>query len=147
MSLLDVIYKRGWAFPPTFSLESGAELAADFIADIEQSLRILFNTLPAERVMHPWYGCDLHAVMFENVNATLLTAITEQIRSSIEVWEPRVELMDVAADFADVSQLSPGQSGFNVLRLQVSYRIKGMEPLFSIEGNLDVGEGQGGYFT
>lgn len=147
MASLDSIYGRGWAFPPAFTLEDGVVMAADYLADIQQSLRILFNTLPAERVMHPWFGCDLHSVMFENVTAYLLEQITALIRTSIEEYEPRVMLIRVEADFADVKTLGlDDQSGFDVLRVQVSYRIRGMESTFLLEGLLDIGDGQGSYF-
>ncbi|PHM38161.1 phage baseplate protein [Xenorhabdus mauleonii] len=131
------IYGCGWAFPPTFSLKEGAKLVKDY-EDIQQSLYILFNTLPAERVMRPWYGCDLHAVMFENVTASLLIDIKALIRHSIEEYEQRVFLVAVDAEFDD--------NTLGLLRIQVSYQIRGMSQVFIIDGLLDLADGRRGYF-
>ncbi|HEI8868283.1 TPA: GPW/gp25 family protein [Serratia odorifera] len=136
-STLNGIYGRGWAFPPAFTVEEGALLVEDY-EDIQQSLRILFNTLPAERVMRPWYGCDLHSLLFENVTSALLTNITTLIRRSIEEYEQRVSLVAVNAEFDD------GATG--LLRIQVSYQILGMAQVMTIDGALDLADGRGGYF-
>lgn len=146
MASLETLYGRGWAFPPVFTLQDGAVLAADYIEDIQQSLRILFNTLPLERLIHSWYGCDLHALMFENVNADLLTRIKNTISRSMDDYETRVTLVNVEAIFEDVSLLGAGQNGFNVLRVQVSYIIRGTSQVFMQEGMMDVGDGQAGAF-
>lgn len=147
MASLDSLYGRGWAFPPAFTLSEGAILAADYIEDIQQSLRILFNTLPLERLVHSWYGCDLHALMFENVNADLLTQLRQTIGQSMADYEPRVSLITVEAMLDDVSLLGGGQEGFNVLRIQVSYTIRGTGQVFMEEGVMDISNGQGGYFV
>lgn len=147
MPTLDEIHGRGWAFPPRFSLLSGAALAANYVEDIQQSLRILFNTLPLERVMHARYGCDLHEVVFSNVNADLLQRITTLVRESITRYEPRVALIGVEAIYDDVSVLRTGQSGYKVLRLQVSYKIQGTDQVLTEEGVMDVLDGRGGVFA
>ncbi|MEG6258820.1 GPW/gp25 family protein [Enterobacter bugandensis] len=136
-STFNGVYGRGWAFPPQFTLNDGAVLVEDY-EDIRQSLRILFNTLPAERVMHPWYGCDLHELVFENINSTLLSNIRALVRESIEQYEQRVVLNDVIAE-ADSSY--PG-----LLRVQVSYYIHGMAEAQVITGMLDLADGRRGYF-
>lgn len=148
MALPASIDNRGWAFPPQFELEEGVVLAKDYIEDIQQSLRILFNTLPLERIIHSWYGCDLHALVFENVNADLLERIKVVISRSIAEYEPRVSLNSVVALFGDDSVPGTGGlAGINVLRVQVSYRIRGTDPVYVEEGLLDVSDGQAGYFA
>ncbi len=147
MASLGSLYGRGWAFPPTFTLDNGAVLAADYIEDIQQSLRILFNTLPMERLVHSWFGCDLHSLVFENVNADLLARIKNTISQSIADYEPRVNLVSVEAYYEDASALGRGLEGFDVLRVQVSYTIRGSDLVFVEEGVMDIGDGQGGYFV
>lgn len=147
MALPVSIDNRGWAFPPSFSIEEGAILAADYVEDIQQSLRILFNTLPFERIIHSWYGCDLHALVFENVNADLLENIKNAVSKSIAEYEPRISLISVVADFDDAGILGVGRKGFKALRVQVSYQIRGTDPIFVEEGILDVSDGQMGYFA
>ena len=48
---------RGWSFPPEFDRQSLAVNMVSADADIAQSLTILLNTSPGERVMNPAYGC------------------------------------------------------------------------------------------
>jgi len=85
--------------------------------------------------------------MFENVNADLLTHLRKIIGQSMADYEPRVSLVNVEAMFDDVSLLGRGQEGFNVLRVQVSYSIRGTGQVFMEEGVMDISNGQGGYFV
>ena len=50
---------RGWSFPPRFDDRQYTIMMVEEEEDIRQSLRILFSTLPGERLMKPDYGCDL----------------------------------------------------------------------------------------
>jgi phage baseplate assembly protein W len=90
----------GWAFPPQF-LKEGAtvEMVSDR-EDIEQSLGILLSTLPGERLMQPRYGCDLTPLIFEPLTTSLITDISDRVRSSILYFEPRIvpEKISVTAD-------------------------------------------------
>ena len=54
---------RGWSFPPRF-INGGVQMSEDE-ADIQASLHVLFGTAPGERFLHPDYGLDMRALMFE----------------------------------------------------------------------------------
>ncbi|TCD10404.1 hypothetical protein EZ449_08615 [Pedobacter frigidisoli] len=86
----------GWAFPPKIikygdSNHFATNMASD-VADINQSLEILFGTAVGERVMQAEYGCNLDDMLFEPINVTLVTRITERIRRAIIYYEPRIKL-------------------------------------------------------
>jgi len=85
----------GWSFPPTFSkAEQGVQMVSAE-EDIQQSLEILLSTRPGERVMHPEYGCNLDIMLFEPLTTTLITYVSDMIRTSILYFEPRIDLLKV----------------------------------------------------
>ena len=63
--------------------------------DIAESLHVLLSTRPGERIMVPGYGCSLESLLFESINLTLTTQITELIRTAILYYEPRIDLENV----------------------------------------------------
>jgi phage baseplate assembly protein W len=87
---------KGWAFPPLITKYQGtAAFATQMVSevtDINQSLEILFGTAVGERVMQAEYGCNVEDMIFEPLNVTLVTRITERIRRAIIYYEPRIKL-------------------------------------------------------
>lgn len=132
------IYGRGWAFPPTFSVPvsplQGVTMVEDQ-EDVRQSLQILFNTMPGERVMRPEYGCDLNSIMFENLCDDLLADIGRRITESIIRYETRVVLTSV-----HVTQDKDNPSQLDV---NVAYRIRGSGMSGQLNAQLDTADGQG----
>jgi uncharacterized protein len=93
----------GWGFPPTFSRPlQGVEMVSG-VADIRESLHILFSTAQGERVMVPLYGCDLWRMVFRDLTTTLLTELKDMVEQAIVLWEPRIDLLavDVVQDLAE----------------------------------------------
>lgn len=86
----------GWSFPPKITKYSGSDsFATDMVSDVKdinQSLEILFGTAVGERVMQADYGCNINDMIFEPINVTLVTRITERIRRAIIYYEPRIKL-------------------------------------------------------
>ncbi|WP_428223905.1 GPW/gp25 family protein [Flavobacterium sp.] len=85
----------GWSFPPTFSKLSATVATVSDEEDVHQSLQILLSTQLKERVMRSDFGCDLSAMLYENITFTLLTKIKEIIKNAILLYEPRIDLINV----------------------------------------------------
>lgn len=83
---------RGWSFPPTFIKEGGHVQMVEAEQDIRNSLFILLSTSVGERIMQPEYGSQIHKLVFEPIDPTFSTFMTEQIRTAILYFEPRVTL-------------------------------------------------------
>ena len=64
---------------------------------VRQAILLLLSTAPGERVMRPAYGCPLHRLMFAENNATTAGLAIHYVRSAIERWEPRVEIVTLDA--------------------------------------------------
>jgi phage baseplate assembly protein W len=78
------------------SATGGLEMV-DGHASIRQAVLLLLSTLPGERVMRPGYGCDLHRLLFQPNDDTTAGLAIHYVRSAVETWEPRVELLAVDA--------------------------------------------------
>ena len=89
---------RGWAFPPAFDSGTGAARLVQAEEDIAESLRILMETRPGERIMHPNYGCRLHDLVFEPMSSETEAEIEVAISRAILFFEPRIKLGAVTVD-------------------------------------------------
>ena len=65
---------------------------------IARSIKNIVFTIPGEKFFNENFGSDISAVLFENINDISASAIEDQIRISIENYEPRVELIEVKAN-------------------------------------------------
>ncbi len=132
------VYGRGWKFPPTFS--SSGVVMTEGIANVRQSMRVLFQTQPRERIMRPNYGCDLQSAMFCTINEDLLAEIQTQVTESIFRHEPRAALESV-----DAHQHQTAQSP-NTLQVDVLYRLAGSQQIDQLSGRLDLAQARIGGF-
>lgn len=98
----------GWAFPVSFDLPSFTVNTASEVEDIEQSLTILLNTRPGERVMRPDYGCGLQDLQFESLSDSLIAYVNDLIANAILFYEPRVLLRGINID-TDPSAIQEGR--------------------------------------
>ncbi len=106
----------GWGFPPTFSNLSGTVETVSDEKDIGQCLHILLTTRLKERVLRSDFGCDLSALLYENITITLLTKIKGIIENAILLYEPRIDL--IAVDFNNEETLN------GIINIEISYKIR-----------------------
>ena len=85
---------------------------------IIRSVRNLVETIPTERFFDSDLGTDVRASLFENFNATTVTIIEDQVRSTIRRYEPRVDDIGVEVD---------GLPDRNALDVKVIFTIKGLD--------------------
>ncbi|WP_312078176.1 GPW/gp25 family protein [Chryseobacterium sp.] len=106
----------GWSFPPAFNkLQATVETVSDE-EDVFQSLHILLSTQLKERVMRSDFGCDLSAMLYENITVTLLTKIKGIITEAILKYEPRVDLLEV--EFFNENNTD------GLINIEITYRIR-----------------------
>ncbi len=94
---------RGWAFPPAFDAVTGEAQLVTEDEDIIQSLRILFETRPGERVMHPTYGCRIWDYLFDPMNASTMRTMEAAIAQAILFFEPRITLEHTKVHIVDAT--------------------------------------------
>ena len=62
---------------------------------IRGALRNLIHTNHYDRPFHPEIGCQIHSLLFENMDSFTANIAERTIRDSIRKHEPRVDLLDV----------------------------------------------------
>ena len=62
---------------------------------IARSLRNIVFTTPGEKFFNQSFGSRISESLFENIDEITATIIVDEIRESIENYEPRVQLIDV----------------------------------------------------
>ncbi len=85
---------QGLAFPLQVTPRGEIALAAGE-RDIEQSIRIILETSPGERVMRPEFGCRIHELIFAPNDAATQGLLILYIEQALERWEPRVKVQEV----------------------------------------------------
>jgi len=60
---------------------------------IARSLKNIVFTLPGEKFFNPDFGSRISASLFENINDVTASIIVDEIISSVERFEPRVQLL------------------------------------------------------
>ena len=68
---------------------------------IARSVRNLVLTIPGERPFQPVLGTGVNNLLFDNMDKLTASAIRSELRTTIENYEPRVEINEiiVEADF------------------------------------------------
>ena len=62
---------------------------------IARSIRNLIMTVPGERFFNPILGSDVMGLLFESIDELTAEEISDQIKITVENFEPRVVLTDV----------------------------------------------------
>ena len=107
---------RGWAYPVTIDPTTGGIEAAEYEADIRQSILIIIGTAQGERVMRPDFGCGIHDLVFEAIDSMLLTRIQTTVTDSMVKYEPRIEVLSVNVD--------PTEAADGLLTIDFEYRVR-----------------------
>jgi len=109
------IIGTGVAFPLGVD-RRGALALARGEEDINQAISIILATAPGERPMRPEFGCDVHDLVFDTVDAAMIGRMETAIRAALDRWEPRIEVTDIEFDLDGVAE--------GRLDITVGYRIR-----------------------
>jgi phage baseplate assembly protein W len=86
---------------------SGLGQVCQSYADVHQTLRIIFSTIPGEDPFRPTFGCDLTQFLDRPLTVAI-PAIIGAISAAIADWEPRITLesVDVVASTTNLGTLT-----------------------------------------
>ena len=106
LSAQDDFLGRGWSFPVGLALDDDIAMVED-AEDIRQSIRIILETDPGERVMRPDFGAGLRRLLFEPITTNTLALVQNRVEEALTTWEPRIDVIDVnvSADEAPSGRL------------------------------------------
>tara|TARA_B100000287_G_scaffold239808_1_gene225460 strand:- start:9970 stop:10371 length:402 start_codon:yes stop_codon:yes gene_type:complete len=85
---------------------------------IARSIRNIVFTLPGEKFFNPSFGSRISGSLFENIDDITGDVINDEIKNSINNWEPRVDLIEV------ITIPDPDNNSYNV---SVEYEIIGAD--------------------
>ncbi len=100
---------------------------------IHQSLLMLLSTRPGERVMRPRYGCPLHRLVFQPLDATTAGLAIHYVERAVSTWEPRVEILAITAE--------PGHASSAQLDVMLRYKVRATQAVDAIAFEIDLGGG------
>ncbi|MFI8106602.1 GPW/gp25 family protein [Streptomyces sp. NPDC086023] len=86
----------GWAFPLGVGATGGIALVRGD-TELEQAMKMILSTYPGERPMRPGFGCRLRDYVFRDTGYQTMAMLSEEVRTSLIAWEPRVDVDGVRA--------------------------------------------------
>jgi phage baseplate assembly protein W len=129
------IIGRGWWFP--IKPVSGRLHLIDGEEKIRESIWIILSTSPGERVLNPEFGCGIHDLMFEPNSATLRGEVQEKVRTALQRWEPRIDVLGVRTETPE------GTDARNYLLIRIDYRIRTTNAFYNLVYPFFIREGVG----
>jgi phage baseplate assembly protein W len=107
---------RGWSMPVELDPRTGLVAGVAYEADIRQSILIILETAPGERVMRPNFGCGIHELVFSAVDSTAMQRIRSVVEEALRRCEARIEVLGVNVDEAATDE--------GKLLVEVEYRVR-----------------------
>jgi phage baseplate assembly protein W len=72
--------------------------------DIDQAIGVILGTAPGERPMRPAFGCEVHDLVFDTIDAAMVGRLDAAVRAALDRWEPRIEVTGIEADLSRVDE-------------------------------------------
>ena len=91
---------------------------------VKESIRNLLLTNKGERLMQPNLGGNIRAMLFEIITPGVMTMIEDQVRTTIDLYETRAELIDV---------LVTSNIDDNVVKIEVQFYIRNNQQPISVD--------------
>jgi uncharacterized protein len=107
---------RGWAFPVALDPRTGLVAGVAHEEDIRQSIMIILETSPGERVMRPNFGCGIHDLVFAAVDTTVIQQIRSTVDEALRLWEARIDVLNINVDEAATAE--------GKLLVEIEYRVR-----------------------
>lgn len=107
---------RGWAMPVELDPRTGLVASVAYEEDIRQSIMIILETAPGERVMRPNFGCGIHELVFTVVDSTAIQQIRSTVQEALRRCEARIDVLDVTVEEAATRE--------GKLLVQIEYRVR-----------------------
>jgi uncharacterized protein len=97
------ILGSGLAFPLGVDRRGSVALAHGE-DDIEQAIGVILSTAPGERPMRPEFGCEVHDLIFDTIDAAMVGRMDTAVRNALDRWEPRIVVTGIDFDLSEVDE-------------------------------------------
>jgi len=100
MSLLNRL-GRGWDFPVRPDPRAGALAYTGGPEKVRQSIGIILDTEPGERIMRPIFGCGLRRFLMKPNTTATRALIKQEVERALAAGEPRIKVNAVVVEPGD----------------------------------------------
>lgn len=107
---------RGWAMPVAIDPRTGLVASVAYEEDIRQSILIILETAPGERVMRPNFGCGIHDLVFATMDSSTLQRVRSTVEEALRRREARIDVLGVTVDESVASE--------GKLLVEIEYRVR-----------------------
>ena len=127
---------RGWAFDlqiegdrTIIPLGIGVDIDGEITMstheqNIKESIWIILNTAPGERMMRPDFGCGIHNYAFSTVDTATRTLIETSIKEALTLYEPRIRLTEVKTSTENIDK--------GALTISIQYTVRDTDNRFNL---------------
>ncbi len=115
---------RGWAFPVRLEAGSGRIAQVEEEQDIRESLLIILQTEPGERLMHPEFGAGLRAVLHGVNSAATRALVQHRVKQALIQWEPRIHVDRVLVKTRDQQP--------NLIDIDIGYTVRRSNTFYNL---------------
>lgn len=92
---------RGWPYPVAVDPDRhGLEYVAG-PDKVRESIWVVLDTDPGERLMRPSFGCGLRRYLHEPNSVAVRALIKHDVERALVAWEPRIKVTDVTVTPGD----------------------------------------------
>lgn len=89
---------RGWDFPPLPDAGTRSLRLVDGPEKVRQSIWLILETEPGERIMRPQFGCGLRRYLMKPNNSATRALMQNDVVRALAMWEPRIKLQQVSVE-------------------------------------------------
>jgi len=100
-SMLKTFLGKGWPFPLQPNVVNNEINYVEGAEVVRQSIWMILQTEPKERIMRPDFGCGLRRYLMQPNNSTTWSGMQRDIELSLGRWEPRIKLEEVKVQGGD----------------------------------------------
>lgn len=103
---------NGWAFPVRVDSDVHGLRYVDGPEKVRESIWIILDTEPGERIMRPTFGCGLRRYLGEPNTVAVRALVKHDVEQALTAWEPRIAVSSV--------DVTPGDDP-SLVEISVSY--------------------------
>jgi phage baseplate assembly protein W len=113
----------GWTLSVQLN-DNGQIQMAEYEVAVQQSIWMILNTAPGERLMRPEFGCGIHNMVFAPRSAETIGQIVSDVRQALIEWEPRIDVLDI--------DVAPDPTQPTLLLVQINYQVRTTNNRFNL---------------
>jgi uncharacterized protein len=92
---------RGWNFPIVPDARGGQLRLVTGPDKVRQSIMLILETEPGERIMRPTFGCGLRRYLMKPNTPATRALIKNDVEQALAAFEPRIRVQTVSVDPGD----------------------------------------------